>query len=420
MLFAEIVTANNTYRIATRGHAGQYWWSPSIIRVPRLSLGHADAGGYVKPAFGDLTITPDLLEASDWPPPATCDITLWWGLDEASRFQVFRGIARHERTTRAGITYSLFEPAYAQTVLDTGADETGAAVDVPMAFGAASHLSAQRTGTDTEFRYYTSGATGTVGTDWHVYDDGVNIDSNVTDNGDGTFSLSSAPVGEVTISLVTPNKGDLASLFSWGATTLGLSLDITAAATPSPAIAFKVTTQVNVIDLLDRLAGFHNHVFYIDAGTLYLVDREQDNGSQVLTEWDYFSAPTSMPNPIKELRAEWTVREPVTDRTGSHLKDVTQTAAAAGPDPLGEVISVTPYQEDPAQVETALGLLVTSWQRPYGEIRMPLLAQPVPGRHIEWTDTGQGRQISGWLRVRRITYDFARGFVTVAGDGGVA
>ncbi len=419
MLFAELTTASATYRIATGGHAGQYWWEPSIIRAPQLSLGHGNAGGFIRPSWGDITVAPDMFAAADWPPPATAAITLWWGEDEASRFQVFAGTARHRRTARNGIVYTIYEPEYTQTVLDAGQDENTESVDIPLGFGPWSHLKAQRTGTTAEYRYYKSGAQGTVGTDWHVYDDGVNIDTNVTDNGDGTFSLSATPVGEVTISYVTPAQSTLADLFAWGAARIGLTLDTSAAASPSPAISFAVTAQRLVIDLLDKAAGYHNHVFFVDGSTLYLVDRNLDNGSMAITEWDYFDAPTGQPNPIRELRAKWRTRDGVTDSTGSHLQNIEHEVVVTGSDPLGDSIDLQPYHDTDTTVRQHLATLVSSWQRPTGEIRMPLTANPVPGRLITWTDTTQGRAIAGWLRIRRIRYDFDKGFVTLVGDGGV-
>ena len=163
-----------------------------------------------------------------------------------------------------------------------------------------------------------------------VFDDGVPIQENVQVNGDGTFSLTASPVGEVTIS-GTADDTDLAEIMTWGQGQLGItSIDTTASRATAPDVNYWATSQMPLIDFLSELCAFFTHYFYIASDTLYLGDLLLDNGTSTLTEYEYFTASYSAYVPVNQIKATWTTREAYNGfvdevRQARYVKDIKNT-----------------------------------------------------------------------------------------------
>lgn len=139
-----------------------------------------------------------------------------------------------------------------------------------------------------------------------VFDDGVPIQENVVINGNGTFSLTASPVGKITIS-GTGSETDLLGVVAWGQNRLsGVNAIVsTNARGTSPAISYWATSQMPVIDFLSDICAFFTHYFSIKGGTLTLGDMLLDNGSETLTESDYFVASYSTRNAVSQIKSSW-------------------------------------------------------------------------------------------------------------------
>ena len=277
MLLVELSLPSGTKYLSLGGYAGTRWWEPAIIGLDTVQRRlKRNYGGLLDLSWGSIAFAPDVF-AADWPPPTSIPITLKWGKDDTTAVSLVVGTAHLTKVTRDEIEYEIYPPNYDADTLDSAPDFTDENGNTetdrvyPRAFGRVTHRRPLRVGDTTTYTYHKGYLAGTLGGDWFVYDDGVDVTANATDNGDGTFSLSAAPVGEVTVS----GTGELATLvdiFSWAAGKLGLALDTTYARNPSPEVGFWLANQMKLVDLLDELSSFFSHFFYISDGTLYLVD----------------------------------------------------------------------------------------------------------------------------------------------------
>jgi len=101
--------------------------------------------------------------------------------------------------------------------------------------------------------------------------------------------------------------GTLNAVFTTACSTLGLTLNTTYARATSPAVKYTATGEQKIIDNLSEIAAFFTHRFYIQSGTLYLIDCLLDNGSVLaLTEFDIFPSNYTTGNPYKKFQAKYT------------------------------------------------------------------------------------------------------------------
>jgi hypothetical protein len=255
---------------------------------------------------------------------------------------------------------------------------------------------------------------------WRVYDDGVPISGNVTDNGDNTFSLSATPTGAVSIS-GTGGQSDVDAIVDWacGADYLNLTLNTTYAESPSPGVRKWYDSQAAMLDMLSDLAATFCHLFYILGGTLYLVDLNLDNGSLSLTEDEY--APSNYPYkaPIAFARCKWQDRQAVEDRTGKHVKAVDLEAARPGSYGYAQTEeSINQWHLARANINTILDDILTVLERQWCELTMPAGSNlPVPGQKITFTDNAVLEGTYYTIRARNISYDFNSHRIVIEGDG---
>ncbi len=148
-----------------------------------------------------------------------------------------------------------------------------------------------------------------------VFDDGVPIQENVAVIGDGTFALTSSPVGKVTISGTPSSLSTLLEIVTWGQGRLaGVgSIISTNARGTSPSVSHWATSQMPLIDFLSEMCAYFTHYFFVKAGSgmLTLGDMLLDNGTETLTEGDYFTAGYGASNAVSQIKASWVTHEAV-------------------------------------------------------------------------------------------------------------
>jgi hypothetical protein len=310
----------------------------------------------------------------------------------------------------------------AETFAGTETVAHSATIIIPHAFGIINHGKVIRLpdvgGKPT---YHNAYIAGTKGTDWHVYDDGVNIDSNVTDNNNNTFSLSVMPTGEVTI-CGTGNQTTLATIFSWAcsAARLPLSLDLTKDKSPSPQINYWASSQTKLIDFLSLIAAWHTHLFYIKISTLYLIDMNIDNGTRTITEYNYFPAQYSDQAPLAKIIGNWKERSAANETIGRFIREAEYEEIYLTNYPYGGKMSLEAFQDVRADVYSSLESISTIYHKQRAKIPLPIETNlPVPGEAINGTDTSTKRDITFAIRARDIQYDFMGGVpkAIISGEG---
>jgi hypothetical protein len=324
------------------------------------------------------------------------------------------------------VTYELYGKRHTQQFLLTVEDYNTDMVPIPRALGAVYYAKCLRLPDDGSSRptYHNGYIAGSNGTDWNVFDDGVNIDANVVDNGDDTFSLTASPVGEVTIS-GTGQIATLSELYTWASATERLALSYSHSASleasPSPSISYWWDSQSLLIDVLSDISAYFRHLFYESGANLIAVEMSNANGTRSLVDgYDWFKdyyyedpAPTSL------IRAAWTHRNAVEETIGKYVKDTEVEETQESGYPYGAEDSVTPYQYTRANVSAALADLLTYALKTQVHLQIPVTDDlPVPGEQITFTDTDNFQQnLSVTMFCRNIRYDFENDTVEISGDG---
>ena len=153
-----------------------------------------------------------------------------------------------------------------------------------------------------------------------VCDDGVPIQTNVTNITSTTFSLSSSPVGVVTMS-GTAAQTTLLEVMTWGCTRMGLAGIIsTNARGTSPDVSKWLDSQMFMTDFFTEICSFFTHFCPIKAGTLTLGDMLLDNGTATYTEDTYFRSSYGTRNAVSQIKAAWTSHEASMERVGEVTK----------------------------------------------------------------------------------------------------
>lgn len=212
---------------------------------------------------------------------------------------------------------------------------------------------------------------------------------------------------EYDVTVKTNITGTLQSVFTTycGASYLNRTLDVTGTSR-NPAVSYNVTSDTQVADVLSEIAAFFCHGFYDDGTTIYLYDCLTDNGTLSIDEFDFEPAAYEDQQAVSEFKA------------GNYAID--------GSYSHGSDFNVSPVCHTvQANIEAALGDIKTIMEQPGASLRLPLTDKTKaikPGMKISWTDESMPDEVTAWIRVQSITYDFAATVPTlvVYGLGGVA
>ncbi len=412
-----------TIRASHVGYAGAQYWDQYVIALtsPQYRIDHP-SGGHCKLGFGDITLALEAFVGSGvWPPPESCPCVISYVDSSDVIHQLFVGTMHRQKLNRDGIVYQLYERTFDAMLLDSAVDYNGNTVNLPRAFGAIVNQQPVRLPDASGHHVYHHGyLTGTIGVNWHVFDDGVNVDSNVTNAGASTFEYTVTPVGEITVS-GTGTSSTLINIFAWacGAAHLNLSYDSTLAT--AFTAAFWAASQETLVSFLDRLAAYASHLFYIINESLYLIDMASDNGTLVLTEFDFFPASITFAAPVATLKTNWTDRTAVEDSTGKHIMETPQEVSVVGTHPYGNSGTIDCFQADKTSVGAALTRVLSSMTATRWETSIPLLATfPLPGLKITAIDASMGQNVNIVIHATDIEYDFENLEVKIAGPGTVS
>lgn len=414
-----------TVKASNVSYAGERYWDQLIISMtpPQFRLDHL-SGGYCKLGFGDITFTLDTFQAAGiWPPPDSCPVVISYADEDDVITQLFNGTLHRQALSRDGITYQLYERTFDALLLDEMENYDGDTVAIPRAFGAIQHQNPVRlpdAGGGNQV-YALSGITGTLDTDWHVFDDGVDVCANVTNVTATTFELSVAPVGEVTIS-GTGSATTLVEIFTWacGASYLNLSLTSTLAA--AFTVSYWATSQKTLVSFLDELCAYACHLFYVNGDDLYLVSMAEGNGTDIeLTENDFFPSKIMFAQPVSVLKTTWIERNAVEETIGKYIKETSNEESATGTHPYGNEETTECFQSVRASIQAALAAIYGYMASVRWETSIPLESTfPVPGQKVVALDESMGQAINITIHARDIEYDFDRRIIRLSGEGSIA
>jgi hypothetical protein len=412
-----------TVNASNEGYAGDKYWDQFVksISSPQFRTDHA-SGGHCKLSFGDVVLTLETFKkAGIWPPPESFPVNIFYADDAHVIHPLFTGTMHRQKLDRTGITYQLYERTFDKLLLNVATDYDGNEVPLPRAFGTVTHQSPVRLpdAGGGNRRYSAGSLQGTKHTDWHVYDDGVDICTNATAITDNVFELTVTPVGEVTVS-GTGEDTTLINIFGWaaGANYLNQSFD------SSLATGFTVSHWANsqevLVSFLDRLAAAASHLFYFNSETLYLADMAADNGEMSLTENDFFPSSITFAAPVAIIKTSWTDRIAVEETIGKHIKDVPQEVSVAGVYPYGTEETADCFQSTKSAVTSSLSKVYNYTVAPRWETSLPLGdIFPPPGIKITAVDESMGQSVLIGIHARDIEYDFEARKIKIIGEGTV-
>jgi len=418
--------SGNVLFVSLEGFVGDVYWDDYIATLtpPQYQMAEKH-GGYCRMGFGSLLLSLEAFDTSTlWAPPVSFNIIFYYtGSTEGAKEVLFTGVAYIAGMDRTTCTYDLYGEALDADLLLEETNYDGDSVPLPRAFGTVQHQQPVRladvAGKPTYHKAYLSG---TKGVDWHVFDDGVDIDANVTDLGNGTFSLSASPVGEVTVSGVGEDS-TLSDIAEWACdpARLNQNYNNTYAESPSPAVNWWASSQRVLVEFLSGLADTRTHLFYIKDEILYLIDMEVDNGSRSLTEGDIFEPQYDYEPPVAMIKARWQKREAVEETIGKYIKTIEHETSQASAYKYGAERDMEMYHDVKAEIDTLLSDILTIIHKPRMRVPVPLLGSlPVPGEAISYTDESMVRDMSVSFRCRNVTYDFDTDEVFVEGEGALS
>jgi hypothetical protein len=426
MLLVSININGTTHRISDETCELTHLWKNRIIKFspPQFQMAKT-YGGYCRMGFGAISISPDVF-VDDWPPPVelTSFQVQYTDTTEAAATTLITGRAYLRAYTKEAVTYDVHPDEYAASLLAEDCNYDSRTVCLPRAFGTVTHVTPVRLfDVGGEPTYHKGGIPSVViGTDWDVYDDGIGINANVSDNGDGTFSLTVDPTGAVTMSGVGQD-GTIDTIMDWACgqylqgTYPGLDLTYNNAKkrTASPAINYWADRQKLLIDFLSDLAAYGTHLFYILSGTLYLVDMKQSNGTYAVSR--FFGAKYEYETPVSLVRSKWRTKAAVTEGIGSYVKSYDHESTRKTAYAYGKERSLTPYHDVAIYIKTAQMDVLTFLLQQQIEIEIPNEgALILPGQLISWTDTALRNDTSYEIYARSIRYNFDKASVVIIGE----
>jgi hypothetical protein len=425
-------------RASQEGYADTNYWGAYILSVdpPQWQIA-TPYGGYCKLGWGSIRLAQEFFDTTDmWPPPTTIPMKFYYTPGaEASKEAIFEGTAHLTEWDRDGVTYELHGWEYDIKLLSSGVDYDGDTVEFPIAILAASYQPVTRMADVGGYPTYSFPFLyPTASFHTYVYDDGVDVTSNAIINGDGTFSLTVDPVGEVTISGINDGYYTLSWFFVWacGPTRLNLKLDMSLVGGGGAfALRHWASSQRDLLDVMSDVAAWFRHLFYIKDGTLYLVSMDSDNGTATYTQHDIGPVTYTMNQPISKVVSRWTGRKPVEETIGKYVKDIDyESCITTGGYSHGEELDIIQHSTDQlvgSFVPLQLVDILADIQKINATLPIPMAAGfPVPGKAITWTEPAESdggphvRGITGTIRARTITFDFQNYVYKVTGEGTVS
>lgn len=411
-------------RIADRDYAGNHMWNNHIMRVAPIQWAMDGwTGGYVRVnKVGSIDIAPQFFSDTGYvPPPVNMGITLYYTATGDSALTVLLdGIIHRQSIGKEAISYAIYSSDVDEVLLlDTTTDYNGDTVPLPRAFGAVTLVKPVRVANVGGKYTFHGGYIASPA----FYDDGVSV-SIYADNGDGTFSLTNTPVGEVRMS-GTGAQSTLDEIFTWatGPTKLSISYVNTLARSPSPGIIEWADTQKMAVDFLSDICVVNTHHFYKYNGILYLVDMATNNGTRTVTQ----ALPSTYDDnrPVALLKSDWEdrsagqFRAPGGGAAAQCVRETPRTVSASSEYSYGAEESEKPFHTDSATIKTRLESMLAYIHKPVAMVRIPLADLPLPGEQVTIADTTviPDNTLTCVFNARRIKIDPQARYIEISGEG---
>lgn len=424
MILARLYIGGTYYYCSDEGVDPDYDWSHNwrhfitSLDSPQRNADHS-YGGLIRVDFGSIAFSPELFTdvVEDWPPPVNFQIELYTteGADSAYDL-LFTGTAHRSNLALSAISYDLYEKSLDYNLLEEVTDYNGDTVPLPRALGAVVHVNPVRlpdvSGAPTYHKGY---VLGTKGIDWHVFDDSVNVDANTVDLGDGSFKLTSVPVGEVTLS-GTGDITTLEELLDWACRedsssggALGFTFDSTLWDDATPDFSYWAKSQSKLLDFISEACAWFGHFAFISYtdSTMYLVDSYSDNGTEEITESDdVLDVQYRQEPPVAILRSSWDVGTAVEETIGRYVKRETFDTYVESLYPYGKDINISALCSNKADIDTCLNKILTLIHLSNIIVKKTIgSVPPTLCRNYYWTDTSKGADLEGYFRVNSIQFD---------------
>jgi hypothetical protein len=426
-------------------------------------------GGHLKCNSGSITIALSAFSALFWPPPKTISIIIsHTETSYASKVQVFSGTGYISKVDYPeSVTYSLYGLQRGGPMLKEAIDYDGRTIVLPRAFGSVTHAKCIRLpdimaqiegGTPPMYACYTGGYL-IYDADFRVYDDGVDITSNIERYGlDGTgvyydieewgpgvkgvayFALTVTPTGTVTVSgngRVGNGTSDditdpiyLCDVFTWACNSYHLNLTQDFGDFTGYQVSVYVTTQVDLLTFLSQIAAANLFMFYIyqnsnaygSTNGLVLINMRENLPALSTYAIDISTDAIQGSNytylaPMVQLTYRWA--ETIANDVLFVLEDIERSITVNTENICGEPAEVELYLTDPETIKARLSEIIDFHHKVRGSFRLPLSGTlPIPGQQLDVTDTRYSPAISGTFYVRDIQYDFINREIIVSGEGG--
>ncbi len=429
MLLVEFTINGTLTRISQEGIKLTNFWDNKIVAfdAPQFKV-DTDYGGYCRMGWGTIQLEPNLFDSDNWPPPITCAITTkYTATTEGAAETLFTGIAHLSDINREFIVYNIYDTNEDTDLLAETTNYDGDTVPLPRAFGVVAHVNPVRLPDVAGKQQYDLGhIQGTEHVNWHCFDDGVDVCGDVINVAANAFQLNAAPVGEVTIS-GTGEDTTLADVVDWacGASYLNYTFNGDNDRASSPNVSHWATDQQVLVDFLSKACADFTHLFYVKSSTLYLVDMLLDNGTRTITEFDYFPSTYNYLSPIANITSQWEYPEAGSwSQPGGgvaaavYVKRTAKSATQSSSYAYGEERNLNIYSTTLADINTALGNIITVSHKARGTVRLPFIGSlPVPGENIIFNDTSLGQPSTLNIRARTIAYDFDSEEIRIEGEG---
>lgn len=401
-------------------------WKARITAVTPFSTALAyPYGGFLTWEFGEIDFH-QLFFSSDtrWPPPQQFYIELYYAeSDGGSMTLLFNGRGFRNQFTK----YKLYETPSSVDALEKITFYNGDKAVIPRVLGYREHFPAFQIPISDPYHtlWHNGYCPGTLGTDWYVFDNGVDVSSNCQDLGDYTFKRDVNFVGEATIT-GTGEVETLSDLLGWSCNPdrFRLTPIDTYLRAGSLPLAYYISTQTKVQNLVSNACAFYSHMATKNDGNLYFIDMLASRGQygSTGTSNNYIENPMTGNLNYGKVKASWITREHrETAAEGNHIADVSHEIEKPTPyDFMSEELTVEAYHDSEAVVGAALDNIISIIRKPRFDYSMPLSSIPSHGGNVAFIDNTKLVDTTFDIAIREIRVDPRKRELTITGEGTIS
>lgn len=370
MLLLTLTYEGQEIRCSTRTAPLEHQWHGFVSRIDPVQIRSSkEYGGWMQVSLPTITFTPELFDPTNgkigaYPPPRQIQARIQGtGSSEAAAVDLCSGVLALKSIGEAAVEYELYSSPY---------------------------LPIPRSGQTLAVQYSYNAS------NWHnAYQDSDRFVRSSLDGGASWGnSVQFLMPGGTSLSSWAPTANLVSGFFSQLCSRLGLTLDASLASGANPIVSGTVSGDSLLLDVADAVAAYFSHWFWIENGTLHLVDVHAENGLAFnFGIWDYVRGP------------KYTWQAPVNSVTDDAGK-----IAIYGNTLFGRKISAGSsfYGPDNSYLRTIANTL----ELPQVELSaMDFYGQFFPGRRLFWIDERHPRDLVGQMAMRAVQYDFG-----VSGD----